>query len=175
MRLLLFLSYNDLETYLRQQWAGMMFNFLSQQSESKRVANLLETLTTMNERIEFVAKQILQIVGTNKNRARSEINEKMQRNELIRTLKCYNFEINPEDIIRNYELSSLLDNLKIQVKEKENDKNVTLILKSINGVITELKPTKGAFVGFIQDYESLRHDSLMVLKRFQIDPAGFLT
>lgn len=39
-----FRDFGDIETYLRQQWAGMMFEFLSTRNQQKRVADTLATL-----------------------------------------------------------------------------------------------------------------------------------
>ncbi|MGI9025388.1 MAG: DUF4062 domain-containing protein [Burkholderiaceae bacterium] len=47
-----FKDFADIEAYLKKQWAGLMFDFLTRRSESQRVANTLRTLQDMNERIE---------------------------------------------------------------------------------------------------------------------------
>jgi hypothetical protein len=68
-----FSDFNQLESYLKQQWAGMMFSFLTRKSESERVASTLETLTTMSNRIEFLSKQILSSVGKDVEKLNAEL------------------------------------------------------------------------------------------------------
>jgi hypothetical protein len=167
-----FSNYNDLESYLRQQWASMMFSFLSQQSENRRVENLLEPLTTMNERIELIAKQILQIVGTKKDAARTEINEKIMKHPFFIGLKRYGFVVSPVSIIENFSLFDLIDSLGISIRE--DAEYVYLMMKKEKSVTTELTIKKDILNEFRENYEQIRHESLMVLKKHQIEVDDFL-
>ena len=49
-----FRDFNDIECYLRKQWAGMMYKFLTETSAAQKVQNTLDTLKEMNEKIEFL-------------------------------------------------------------------------------------------------------------------------
>ncbi len=59
-----FRDFSDIENYLRQQWAGMMFSFLANRNEQSRVADVMSQILRMNDRIEFLSNQILKSVGT---------------------------------------------------------------------------------------------------------------
>ncbi len=167
-----FASYIELESYLRQQWASMMYNFLSQQSETKRVATLLETLTTMNDRIEFLAKQILKIVGNNKSKARAEIYEKIQKYINFTTLKQCGLEVSPEDVINYVSISDLVRGLNTEIIE--DDKTVNLKVTRSSGITKTISFDKKYFQKITEDYELMRHDALRILKKFQVVPSGFL-
>lgn len=70
-----FSDFNELESYLKQQWAGMMFSFLTRKSESERVSSTLEALTAMSSKIEFLSKQILSSVGQNIEKLNAQLYE----------------------------------------------------------------------------------------------------
>jgi hypothetical protein len=52
-----FRDFADIESYLRQQWAGMMFSFLAGANQSARVAATLSVMQEMSERIEMLSRQ----------------------------------------------------------------------------------------------------------------------
>lgn len=52
-------DFGDIESYLRKQFAGMMFDFLRGKNEFDRVADTLQELKSMNEKIEMLSAQIL--------------------------------------------------------------------------------------------------------------------
>lgn len=95
-----FRDYTDLETYLKQQWAGMMYNFLMQQGESERVANTLSTLTEMSDRIEFLSKQILASVGKNINSLNVKIYNQMLGHDSITDLGYFGIKSTPLEIVK---------------------------------------------------------------------------
>lgn len=68
-----FSDFNHLEAYLKQQWAGMMYNYLIRRNERARLADTLATLRTMNTNIEFIAKQILSSVGGESEKLSAEL------------------------------------------------------------------------------------------------------
>ena len=58
-----FSNFGDVQSYLEQQWASMMFNFLTSRSEAERVTDTLEAVTEIGEKVEFLSRQILSRVG----------------------------------------------------------------------------------------------------------------
>lgn len=59
-----FRDFSDIETYLRQQWAAMMYSFLTAKNENERLATTLDALSQVNERVQMLSEQILRSVGT---------------------------------------------------------------------------------------------------------------
>jgi len=167
-----FSSFNDLETYLRQQWAAMMFNFLSEQSENRRVASVLDSLTTINERIELIAKQILQIVGSNKDKANAEINEKMQGHLVLNFLNGFRLFIEPKDVIRFSDLSEMMNKLNHPLNY--TDKEINFVFRKDSGIETKIAIASHYFSDLQIDYDKLRHEALFILKKHHVSEAEFL-
>ncbi len=68
-----FADFGEIESYLRQQWASMMFSFLTSESEAHRVADTLTALTEMSQKIEFLSREVLNTVGDNISRAAARL------------------------------------------------------------------------------------------------------
>jgi hypothetical protein len=102
-----FSDFNELESYLKQQWAGLMFSFLTKRAEAERVANMLDTLTTMSNRIEFLSKQILSSVGKNIEKISALLYEIMSKSELVDISRYLKINFSPTDFIE-YERMELL-------------------------------------------------------------------
>jgi hypothetical protein len=71
--LVAFSDFNQLESHLKKQWAGMMFNFLTKKAEKERVVDMLDTLQTMSNRIEFLTKEILSSVSKGEEKLNAEL------------------------------------------------------------------------------------------------------
>ncbi|MEX1253994.1 MAG: DUF4062 domain-containing protein [Dehalococcoidia bacterium] len=58
-----FSDFEDVRAYLQQQWASMMFSFLTSRSEAQRVADMLGALTEIGQKVEFLTEEVLRKVG----------------------------------------------------------------------------------------------------------------
>jgi len=100
-----FNDFSDIESYLRQQWAGMMFSFLVNRNEDERVADLMSGLTSMNEKIEFLSKQILKTVGSSESTLLVELYDFMLDNPAIKALIDTGHKPDPITILQSSTLS----------------------------------------------------------------------
>jgi hypothetical protein len=96
-----FRDFNDIESYLRQQWAGMLFGFLSQKSQADKVEDTLEMLTKISSRVEMLSSQILKSVGTPIAKVTASLYDMMLEDEVIRDLAFMGARPRPEHIL-NY-------------------------------------------------------------------------
>ncbi|MCG9760201.1 MULTISPECIES: DUF4062 domain-containing protein [Pseudoalteromonas] len=81
-----FRDFSDIESYLRQQWAGMMFSFLSNQNEENRVSDMMSHLVGVSDKIEFLSTQVLKSVGSNESKVLVKLHDLMLDSEAIKTL-----------------------------------------------------------------------------------------
>lgn len=94
-----FRDFADIESYLRQQWAGMMFSFLLGQNENARVADTLTMLKSISERVEMLSRQILQSVGTKTAKLTALLYDKMLQHECVRDMAYMGGRPTPEAIL----------------------------------------------------------------------------
>ncbi|MHB9073386.1 MAG: DUF4062 domain-containing protein [Desulfobaccales bacterium] len=96
-----FRDFADIETYLTQQWAGMMYAFLTRDNENARMTDTLEMMKEMNERIEILSRQILRSVGTTEAKITAELYDTMIPYSNIRILSFENIGLNLKKILEN--------------------------------------------------------------------------
>ncbi len=53
-----FSNYGEIQKYLKIQWAGMMYRFLTSKSEAKRTGDILSALSATTEKIEYYTRQV---------------------------------------------------------------------------------------------------------------------
>jgi len=95
-----FRDFSDIEAYLKKQWAGMMFSFLSGLSEEARVSDTLYELTKMSEKIEFLSKQILTSIGSTKAKLTINLYDAMIKYNCFRDLTYFGIRPTPIDILK---------------------------------------------------------------------------
>jgi hypothetical protein len=161
-----FSDYAELESYLKQQWAGFMFTFLSQQGESKRVANMLEALTTMSNRLEFLSKQILTTVGTDIDKLNVRIYDYMLQHDCIRVLASVGKKVVPSDIVRAKNFKDLAKGISLKVTEKDS-----LSVAYGQGYISA---SKTRFELIENDFEKLKKEVLKILEESNKNPEEFV-
>jgi len=116
-----FRDFGDIEAYLKQQWAGMMFDFLTRVNEERRVANTLDTLSQMNARIEMLSKQILVSVGTEDAKIDATLYEEMLAAEPIRDLAYWGKRPTPLHVFMNSSFRTCARSLGISPEIGEID------------------------------------------------------
>ncbi len=96
-----FRDWSDIESYLRQQWAGMMHSFLTIQSHGERVEDSLEMLADVNQRIEMLSTQILKSVGTSQAKAVAQMYARMLDSNAMDDLKNIGAKPRPSQVLDN--------------------------------------------------------------------------
>lgn len=160
-----FRDFGDIELYLRQQWAGMMFDFLSSRSEARRVQDTLATLEEMNSRIEILSKQILVSVGTEDAKIDAELYEEMLTSEAIRDLAYCKVRPTPIHIFANASYKECADSLGLKFKIEEKD--VSSISNS--GAISRIR-----FNVNTKEYDELRNRLIVILRKYETTPEIYI-
>jgi hypothetical protein len=96
-----FRDFADIEAYLRQQWAGMMFSFLLKRNEEGRLGDTLSMLSVMSERVEMLSRQILQSVGTESAKLTAALYDKVLEYECVRDMAYMGVKPTPAAILAN--------------------------------------------------------------------------
>jgi hypothetical protein len=121
-----FSDFSDIESYLKQQWAGMLFSFLTRQNEDLRVADTLSELTEMSEKIEFLSGQILNSVGTDDAKLTVELYELMLGFPSVKDIMWFSLKPAPKDVIRNKTFKDCVLSLGVGLKiEHDADYNLS--------------------------------------------------
>jgi len=160
-----FRDFGDIEAYLRQQWAGMMYDFLSRSGEDRRVADTLDTLSEMNARIEMLSKQILASVGTDEAKIDAKLYEELMASESIRDLAYWKLRPTPSHVFVNETFTACARSMGGDFKVDAGSG------RSIgqNGSISFYK-----FKDATEDYKKVRGNILAILKESGVSLPSYL-
>jgi hypothetical protein len=96
-----FRTYNDIESYLRGQWAGMMYGFLTRSTEGMKVVDSLSILKDISTRTELIAEQILRNVGQVIDQLAVDFLLRMLTSEVVADMGVIRIYPTPADIVKN--------------------------------------------------------------------------
>lgn len=119
-----FKDFSDIESYLRKQWAGMMYEALTSDSEAKRVSVLFESLQETTQNVQFMARQL---VNTSQNRHMQlnvEFYDNMLRTEVTHDLNHWNIRVTPKDVLLHEDFDSIANN-EIEIDEGAEGSSLT--------------------------------------------------
>jgi hypothetical protein len=160
-----FNDFSDIESYLKQQWAGMMFSFLTKQNEDKRVTDTLSALTQVSEKVEFLSTQILKSIGTEEAKLMTELYDLMVGSHCLPDLTFIGLKPTPQDILRS---ETFNDCVNTQGKKLEINKLDEYAIGG-DGSISESR-----YDSDTDDYRKLREEMLKILAKYNIFQGDFL-
>jgi hypothetical protein len=99
--LVAFGDFEDIETYLRQQWAGLLHSFLIQMREESKVSETLEGLEKVSRRVEVLSTQILESVGDEETKLTVELYDRMLGSEAIQRILSIGLRPTPADVLEH--------------------------------------------------------------------------
>lgn len=162
-----FRDFSDIELYLKKQWAGMMFNFLTEAIEEDRVSDTLSALTSVSAKIEILTKQILNSVGSAKALLTIGLYETMVSYECFRDLGFLRIRPTPQDILKFKDLISLGKHYKVDIRENKTEEDEY----SLSG---DGKMSKSRFESNVAQYLEMRKEFLAKLKENNITVEEYL-
>ena len=169
-----FENYSRLESYLKQQWAGLMFSFLTKKAESERVMDMLDTIKTMSNRIEFLSKQILSSVGKDIEKLNALLFEEVRLPFLLDCIEQVNlFKVSPYNIISYDSLQSfekVLKKIGLILDKKISNKIVTFSIKDSNTISQAIESYRKDEI----KYKETRSKMLKILEKYKMTPDEYL-
>ncbi|WP_424688577.1 MAG: DUF4062 domain-containing protein [Halarcobacter ebronensis] len=187
-----FQNFSDMESYIKKQWAGMMYDFLiekNRESESKLTNKLLDDISLASRKTEELVKFLLSQTNSNKNEVNKEIddiNNKIEAEKFVQ-LVIMNFSISilplldidalADKITENIswiDFLRLLDFYETVEISSEHKYSVLWPPKGGIGQIIEINGEKNAnnkkFIQLNDTFESLKkldkEEKKEILKRF---------
>jgi len=167
-----FNDFSDIESYLRQQWAGMMFSFLARQNEDMRVTDTLSTLTQISEKVEFLSTQILKSIGTDEAKLMTELYDLMVGSRFLGDIRFLGVKTAPKGILQNKSFNDWMVSKDIKVKVvKKSGFNTK---KTLDAKQVKYEINSYFFGSIIREYLELRKEMLQILSKYEVSPEDFL-
>ena len=118
-------DFKDIEQYLKKQWAGLLYNFLVNSIETKKVKDLFEEIHSATEKIEYYTKQVALNVGDVHTNILIKCYDIMLGSGVVQSLKGYwGIELSPQIVIGEESIDVLCNN-NIKIDSSEGD-SITL-------------------------------------------------
>jgi hypothetical protein len=96
-----FSDFEEMQSYLKQQWASMMYRFLMSAGEASRVGGILTALASSSERIEFITRQLIGSIGGSTAKLTVEFYDFLFEYDVIRDLAAWQLHPSPEKVLRH--------------------------------------------------------------------------
>lgn len=104
-------DFQDIEQYLKKQWAGLLYNFLTNSIETKKVKDLFTEIHNATEKIEYYTKQVALNVGDKYTNILIKCYDIMLGSETIQSLKGFwGIDLSPQILIRKENIDALCNN-----------------------------------------------------------------
>jgi hypothetical protein len=160
-----FNSFADIETYLKNQWAGMMYSFLTREAAEAQVVDALALMAQVNQRIELIAEQILKNVGSVTDRIAVICLQRMIESQAVSDLRYVNISPTPADIIAYPDFLACAQALGTDFTVLEPGSSILISAAGEIGA-ERLEATN-------QDYTQLRNGFLELLKENDVSQDEF--
>ncbi len=157
-----FADFNNIEAYLKKQWAGMMCNFLTNSIESRKVSELFEVIHAATEKIEYYTKQLAVNTGDNITNVLIKCYEVMIESRAIQDLETWGIKVSPYTIIHNETLDDIC-NGQICVNDAEG--------VSITYGGPPYECTKACMSRMKNDYDNVRNRILDIISENGLEPS----
>jgi len=162
-----FKDFGDIEAYLRQQWAGMMFDFLTRANETRRVADMLSALRDMNARVEMLSEQILASVGTEDAKLDAILNEEVLSSDVGRDLVFLHLKVTPAMIILSPSFRHCLEANGLHLTLNKTGTSLSYYTNN-----TEMGIPR--FQALTKNFRALRQSLIKILQSFSMTPEQYL-
>jgi len=167
-----FADFEEMQSYLKQQWAGMLYRFLTSEGEAKRIGGVLASLSAATTNIEFLTRQVVQSVGDPITKATVEFYDFLLGHGVVRDLAVWNLRPSPKGIVAHETFEAFCEN-RVEVNppmEGEGEHKSSL---TYGGPPYRL--SRARLVGNQKEYKEVRAELLKRLEERGISVTDFLS
>ena len=165
-----FADFGEIESYLRQQWASMMFSFLTSESEARRVADTLSAVTEVSRKIEFLTREVVKSVGDKAAKAAVEMYDIIIGSDLMEELTSSGARPTPGAVLKHKTIDKYFDAAGVDYipADKADPSMFDNLVRSLSVV----SPPKYDKVK--REYRRLREELVKKIKEYGISVEDYL-
>ncbi len=161
-----FSDFEQVQDYLKLQWSGMMYRFLTSESESRRVADLFSTISVATSKIEFLTRQVVNSVADPMTKLNVEFYDYLLNHEGTHDLVLWGLKPSPKEILKHETLDQFCNN-EIDTEDEEEEGTLTY-----GGPPYRLSPDR--YVRDKSEYQAVREHFLKALSEANIPVNEFI-
>lgn len=165
-----FSDFEELQSYLKQQWASLLFRFLLNDGEAKRTRELVSSLATATKNIEFLTRQVVQSIGDPIARTAVEFYDYLLGFEVTRDLSYWRLTPSPRAILMHETIDDFCKH-QIEISDADEEEYGSY---TITAGGPPYKLGKGKYQSDRKQYAQVRNELLKRLEAKGISLDSFI-
>lgn len=113
-----FSDFEEMQGYLKRQWASMFHQFLMSESEARRVGDILSAISQSTDKTEYLIRQLLTATGDPITKLKVDFYDYLIQQEMSHDLVCWGMQPSPQKFLEFESLDALCDNRIVPSDEK---------------------------------------------------------
>ncbi len=119
-------DFEEIQSYLKKQWASMFNKYLTDDNETNRVSSLLQEIKNTNEKIEFLSRQVVSTIGNPITQLRVKVYDYLVGQNIAHDLSLWDIKPTPEIFLENHSLEDVCNhNIVSDVDDDEGSYTFT--------------------------------------------------
>lgn len=161
-----FRDFSDMEIYLKKQWAGMMYYYLTSESESRKVSDLLNEISNATQKIEYFTKNIAVSTGNAETKLDVKLYDTMLGADVVSTLAAnWELKVTPRAILLSKTIDEFCGDEKIKIVDGDGH--------TVYGG-NDCRLSKKAYESYSKRYIELRDDLIKIIDDSKITIDDYL-
>lgn len=171
-----FSTFDDIQVYLRQQWAGIMFHALTSDAESKRVGTTLDAIREISGKIEYLTGEVLRIVGDKRAKAGLKMYDLILESPIADAMTEWPSKPTPDAILRNKDVREFYASFGVALENAGAKGFRPPDFSSFPATIQQYRIKSGdTFAAEVREYKRLRKTLIEILKSDGLSVADYLS
>lgn len=162
-----FSDFEEMQDYLKQQWASMFYRFLTTEGEARRTADILVALGQANDRIEFLTRCIVESVGNDLTKATVELYDILLQSKVAADCQIWNIRVTPRRVFERKTFDDFCDD---QVEVNPNDTGHSITSGGPPYHLSRLK-----YEDLVEEYDKLRQRLEAALADKKVSVTSYLS
>jgi Domain of unknown function (DUF4062) len=119
-----FSDFEEMQAYLKRQWASMLHQFLTTESEAKRVGDILQAIAKSSDKVEYFTRQLVAATGDRITKLKVDLYDYLLKQNVVHDLVLWNLEPSHGKFLQYKTLDELCDN---QIEFEDDEDNVSML------------------------------------------------
>jgi hypothetical protein len=105
-----FADFEEMQAYLKRQWANMFHQYLTTESEAKRISDILQAIAQSSDKVEYFTRQLVAATGDRIAKLKVHLYDYLVKQHLVHDLVAWKIDPSPAKFIEHETLDELCGN-----------------------------------------------------------------
>jgi hypothetical protein len=115
-----FSDFEEMQTYLKRQWANMLHQYLTTEGEAKRVGDILQAIAQSSDKVEYFTRQLVEATGDRITKLKVNLYDYLLKQGVVHDLVLWRTDPSPGKFLQYKTLDDFCGN-QIEYDEDEGE------------------------------------------------------